>query len=96
MCDSVWKCMWVCQFTDYLYFSKRSARRMVSQAVDLSGLTRLKNEFRSKYAALSYNTKGVYTVDILSWRNFRLPKGSRIPRPPCNMAQGGGFNLKSP
>lgn len=43
----------------------------------------IKNEFQSKYAALSYNTKGVYTVDILSWRNFRLPKGSRIPRPPA-------------
>ena len=26
-------------------------------------------------------------VDILSWQNFRLPKGSRIPRPPRNMAQ---------
>ena len=43
----------------------------------------IKNEFQSKYAALSYNTKGVYTVNILSWRNFRLPKGSRIPRPPA-------------
>lgn len=56
---------------------------MVSQAVVLSGLTRLKNEFQSKNDALSYNTKDVYTVDILSWRNFRLPKGSRIPRPPA-------------
>lgn len=27
--------------------------------------------------------KAAYVVDILSWRNFRLPKGSRIPRPPA-------------
>ena len=31
--------------------------------------------------------KGVHVVYILSWRNFELPKGSRIPRPPCNMTQ---------
>lgn len=49
--------MWVCQFTDYLYFSKRSARRMVSQAVVLSGLTQLKNEFKSKYDGSSYNIR---------------------------------------
>ena len=57
MCDSVWKYMWVRQFIDYLYFSKRSARRMVSQAVDLSGLTRLKNEFQSKYIVSPYNIR---------------------------------------
>ena len=28
-----------------------------------------------------------YIVDIVGWLNFGLPKGSRIPRPPCNMLQ---------
>ena len=40
--------------------------------------------------------KAAYMVDTVWWRNFGLPKGSRIPRPPWNMTQGGGFNLKSP
>ena len=35
-------------------------------------------------------------MDTVWWLNFRLPKGSHIPRSPWNMTQGGGFNLKSP
>ena len=55
---------------------------MVSQAVVLSGLIQLKSIHQEEYIVLPYNTKGVYVVDTVSWPNFRLPKGSRISRPP--------------
>lgn len=35
-------------------------------------------------------------MDTVWWLNFKLPKGSGIPRFPWNMTQEGGFNLKSP
>ena len=74
MCDSVWKCMWVCQFTDYLYFSKRSARRMVSQIVTLSGLTRLKSSLRMECDALSLiRCMTIYVVDTVPQPNFQPP-----------------------
>ena len=74
MCDSVWKCMWVCQFTDYLYFSKRSARRMVSQIVTLSGLTRLKSSLRMECDALSLiRCMTIHVVDTVPQPNFQPP-----------------------
>ena len=74
MCDSVWKCMWVCQFTDYLYFSKRSARQMVSQIVTLSGLTRLKSSLRMECDALSLiRCMTIHVVDTVPQPNFQPP-----------------------
>ena len=66
--------MWVCQFTDYLYFSKRSARRMVSQIVTLSGLTRLKSSLRMECDALSLiRCMTIHVVDTVPQPNFQPP-----------------------
>ena len=42
----------------------------------------IKSIHQEEYIVLPYNTRGIYVVDTVSWPNFRLPKGSRIPRPP--------------
>lgn len=42
----------------------------------------IKSIHQEEYIVLPYNTKGVYVVDTVSWPNFRLPKGSHIPRSP--------------
>ena len=65
-----------------------SARRMASQIVTLSGLTRLKSAPRIKYDLLSLiHCMTVHVVDTVSQLNFPPPKGSWSERHTCNMAQ---------
>lgn len=56
-------------------------------SVILSGLIPLKSISRTEYIVLPYNIRPLTLWTPFSWRNFKLSKGSRIPRPPRNMAQ---------
>ena len=79
-----------------------SARRMASQSVTLSGLTRLKSSLRMECDALSLiRCMTIHVVDTVPQPNLhtdisvtifvggflRRPKGSGPERHPCNMAQ---------
>ena len=65
---------------------KASARRMASQIVTLSGLTRLKSALGSKYDMLSLIDIRASTRGHRLMAGFWAVRGSRIPRPPVQLA----------